>query len=402
MNIETATIDEIERQLLADEAVIARARARQLVLLREVDRRQIPVASGCASLGEWVRGRLDVAPETARDLVATAKHLEELPDVEHAVASGRIGFDRAVAVGRFAGRDDTGNIVADMAGYDISGIRRRAAKQRRMTRIDEEVSFNERYVVMEPNLDESAWRLNGRLPGFAGKIVIEALDAKADTFPNGSEQGRVSRTTRYADALWAISLDSVCGSDGATIEDQGGNAFDESVPLLAVFVDANEAAASNGQAGVVLEAGPRVGEAAIEAILCDGMVEVTARTGDGTPLAVGRRSRVIPPRLRRFILDRDGAGCTVAGCMSRYRLQVHHIVRWADGGRSDPENLTTVCWFHHQVVIHGQGFRIDPESPPQRRRLLHPPIHGPPWLEHARTRGLTITEHPRYPIPTTT
>jgi hypothetical protein len=86
--------------------------------------------------------------------------------------------------------------------------------------------------------------------------------------------------------------------------------------------------------------------------------------------------------------------CTVAGCTSRYRLQIHHIIRWADGGRTDPENLTTLCWFHHHVVIHGQGFRIDPDSPPQRRRLLRPPIHGPPWLEHARQRGMTITEHP--------
>ena len=62
------------------------------------------MGAGCGSLGEWVRGRLDVSPETARDLVATAKHLEELPDVEQAVAAGVIGFDRAVAVGRFAGR----------------------------------------------------------------------------------------------------------------------------------------------------------------------------------------------------------------------------------------------------------------------------------------------------------
>ena len=392
MDIKTATTGELERQLLADEAVIARARARQLVVLREVDRRQIPVASGCASLGEWVRGRLDVAPETARDLVATSKRLEGLPEVDDAVAAGRIGFDRAVAVGRFAGRDDTAGLLDEVAGFDIVGIRRRAARQRRMTRVDEEVAFNDRYLVVEPNLDESAWRLNGRLPGFAGRIVTDALDTKTDSFP--TDPGGESRAARWADALWAISLDSLSGGDGASI--------DESVPLVTVFVDANEAAGSNGEAGVVLEAGPRVGEAAIEAILCDGMVEVTARTGDGTPLAVGRRSRVIPPRLRRFILARDGAACTVAGCMSRYRLQVHHIVRWADGGRSYPENLTTVCWFHHQVVIHGRGFRIDPESPPQRRRLLQPPIHGPPWLEHARTRGLTITEHPTFPIPTTT
>jgi hypothetical protein len=104
---------------------------------------------------------------------------------------------------------------------------------------------------------------------------------------------------------------------------------------------------------------------------------------------------VIPPRLRRFVSDRDGAVCTIAGCTSPYRLQVHHITRWADGGRTDPENLTTLCWFHHHVVIHGQGFTIDPDTPPQRRRLLRPRIHGPPWLEAARTRGMTITEHPK-------
>ena len=189
---------------------------------------------------------------------------------------------------------------------------------------------------------------------------------------------------RNADALWAISLDSLAGGDGATI--------DTATPLLTVFVDATEAAPTNGEAGVTIEAGPRVGRSAIEAILCDGIVEVTGRTRDGIPLAMGRRSRVIPPRLRRFVLHRDGAACTIAGCTSRYRLQIHHITRWADGGRTDPENLTTVCWFHHHVVIHGQGFRIDPNSPPQRRRLLRPPIHGPPWLEHARDRGMIVSE----------
>ena len=391
MDIETATIDRIEQQLLDDEAQIVRLRASQMTLLREVDRRQMPLGAGCGSLGEWVRGRLDVAPETSRDLVATTKHLEELPDVQEAIETGQIGFDRAVAVGRFAGRDDTFDILTDMAGFDISGIRNRAAKRRRMTRIDEEVAYNERYVIVEPNLDESAWRLNGRLPGFAGRIVIDALEAKADTFP--AEPDRLSRAARNADALWAISLDTLHGSDGDSIE--------ESVPLLTVFVDANEAAGTDGEAGVVIQGGPRVGEAAIEAILCDGVVEITARTKDGVPLTMGRRTRAIPPALRRFVLDRDGAACTIAGCTIRYRLQVHHIKRWVDGGRTDPENLTTVCWFHHQVVIHGHGFTIDPSSPPQRRRLLQPPIHGPPWLEHARARGMVITETPRALVSTT-
>jgi len=138
MDVETAASDEIEQRLLDEEAQIARLRASQMVLLREVDRRQMPTAAGCRSLGEWVAGRLDVAPETARDLVATAHRLEDLPDVEDAVGSGEIGFDRAVAIGRFAGRDDSLDLLDDLAGYDVVGIRRLAAKRRRMTRIDEE------------------------------------------------------------------------------------------------------------------------------------------------------------------------------------------------------------------------------------------------------------------------
>ena len=79
MDIETATIKSIEESLIRSEAVIARERASQMTLLREVVRRQMPTGAGCGSLGEWVRGRLDVSPETARDLVATSKHLEEPP-----------------------------------------------------------------------------------------------------------------------------------------------------------------------------------------------------------------------------------------------------------------------------------------------------------------------------------
>ena len=62
MGIGAATNDEIEQQLLDDEAQIARLRARQMVVLREVDRRQLAAVGGCGLLGEWVRGRLDVAP----------------------------------------------------------------------------------------------------------------------------------------------------------------------------------------------------------------------------------------------------------------------------------------------------------------------------------------------------
>jgi hypothetical protein len=369
------TTDRLEEHLLRAEATIARMRTAQMTILREIDRRQTPLADGCRSMVEWVTGRLDVSLETAKTLVATSRRLESLPTVEDNVADGRVSFDRAAAIARIAEPTEDGDIVDEMAVYDVAGIRRLVANRHRISRRQEREGFEQRYVAAQPNLDESSWRIHGLLPGMAGRCLVEALDAKADDLPPDCDTIQ-SRSTRWADALWAMSLDSLAGSDGATI--------DAATPLLTVFMDANHAAATNGEAGVVIETGPCVGLDTIEAILCDGIIEVTGRSEDGTPLGMGRRSRAISPRLRRFVLHRDGGACTVEGCASRYRLQAHHIVPWSDGGHTDADNLTTLCWFHHHVVIHGRGFSIDPSSPAHRRRFLRPPIHAPPqWDDDA-------------------
>jgi hypothetical protein len=144
--------------------------------------------------------------------------------------------------------------------------------------------------------------------------------------------------------------------------------------VVSIFVDATLAAPSNGQAGAEIAAGPRIGPAALEELLCDGQIQVIATDGL-KPIAASPATRAIPPAIRRFVLHRD-SGCVIAGCSSRYRLQPHHIVPWAAGGSHDPENLATLCWYHHHIAIHGTGHRIDPNTPPQRRQLLPPP-RGP-------------------------
>ena len=363
----TLTMDTIEQSLAEGEATIAKIRRSQMVLIREADRRQAPLADGCRSTAEWVTGRLDVAPETAKTLVSTARRLEDLPTVETATGRGSITFDRTVALAQIAVPSEDQTIINELSVYEVAAIRRLRSNRHRITRGMEREAFERRYVVAQPNLDESSWRVHGQLPATAGRTLVEALDHKADQLPPG---GGGSRTTRWADALWAMSLDSLAGGDGATIE--------TSAPLLTVFIDANDAAPTNAEAGVVVEAGPRVGRDTIEAILCDAVIEVTARSEDGTPVNMGRRSRSVPPRLKRFILARDDDVCTIEGCTSRYRLQPHHIAPWSEGGTTDAENLATLCWFHHHVVVHGRGFAVDPSSPPQRRRFRRPWIHGPP------------------------
>ncbi len=140
------------------------------------------------------------------------------------------------------------DILGETAGFDIAGIRVRAARRRRIAPIDEEMAFEQRYVSVQPNLDESAWTLSGRLPGYAGRVVVAALEAKADTFPYGPGADP-SRTTKNADALWAISQDSIKGDDGVSVESHG--------PVVSVFVDATEAAPTNAETGVRLRPGRR-------------------------------------------------------------------------------------------------------------------------------------------------
>ncbi|MEN8234161.1 MAG: DUF222 domain-containing protein [Actinomycetota bacterium] len=365
-SIDELTADAIEQQMIAAESIIAQARTAQMTLLREVDRRQMPLADGCRTLPEWVAGRLDVSPDTAKTLVATSRRLEALPTVHATASRGSISYDRCAAISRVAEPSEDAEIADDLAIYDVAGIWRLAAQRRRLTRDDERRAFRDRYLLAQPNLDESSWRVHGTLPALAGRTFVDALEARADTLPNDVFE---ARSTRYADALWAMSLDSLAGGDGASVE--------SATPLLTVFVDANDAVPTNAEAGVVIESGPRVGPDTLEAIICAGAIEVTARATDGAPLAMGRRSRIVPPRLRRFVLHRDGGVCTIEGCTSRYRLESHHIVPWFQGGATDAGNLTTLCWFHHHVVIHGRGFTIDPTTPPQRRRLRFP-NHDPP------------------------
>ena len=55
-------------------------------------------------------------------------------------------------------------------------------------------------------------------------------------------------------------------------------------------------------------------------------------------------------RLRAFVLQRDGGRCV--RCGSRVRLECHHVVPLASGGRDEPANCRTHCVDCHNG-LHG-------------------------------------------------
>jgi hypothetical protein len=236
---------------------------------------------------------------------------------------------------------------------------------RRIRRRDERLAHEERHVRCSLSLDESVGFIHAQLGAYDWQVVNRALDERVDQFP---KQARVwSREQRRADALVAIAQDWLNETPNEGTSTLG--------PIVTVLVEAATAAETKGEAGVTISGGPRVGPDTLDRILCEGSVEVMIDQGSDRAPMVSPTSGVIPPKVRRFVLLRDG-GCTIDGCTSRYRLEVHHIVPRSQGGTHDVENLATLCWWHHHIAIHGRGYRIDPTSPPKRRRII-PPGHDP-------------------------
>jgi hypothetical protein len=271
------------------------------------------------------------------------------------LASAEVRYDRMAALSRIPEE------VGLLEHLDVAGVQRQAAMRARIGIEDEYRTATDQFLVMQPSLDESWWKLWGGLDGATGALVDKTLSTAADDLPllpDGSN----------GDSSWrkALALAELCITD------------DPPPAQLTLFVDSSQATPSNGQAGLVLEAGPRIGRDALEAILCDAIIEVTVFAEDGNPIRYGRKRRTIPPALRRAIIHRDGNACAADGCPSTHRLQVHHLIPWSENGPTDPENLITLRWYHHQVVVHQRG--LEPYHLPGhgRIRFRRPALRGPP------------------------
>jgi hypothetical protein len=271
-------------------------------------------------------------------------------------------------------------VVVQSTAADLATVSRLAAKHRRVRSGDEQQAFRDRFLTMQPTLDESSWRLWGQLPGADGRVVEKALAERSDELRRLPHGEGATRSQRQADALVTMAQDSLDGATAQTDNDNhdapnagggGGGGF-----LVSIFADLDAVAGSGGELGAEIEYGPRVGPETLREALCNGAVRLIGLE-HGRPVVTSDAASTIPAAIRAFVARRDG-GCSIDGCRSRYRLQPHHIRHRVHGGDHDPSNLTTLCWYHHHVAVHGNGYHIDPNSPPSRRRLIPMAGRAPP------------------------
>ena len=102
--------------------------------------------------------------------------------------------------------------------------------------------------------------------------------------------------------------------------------------------------------------GPAISVSTAQMIACTAALSWMRHGDAGEILALGRRRRRPSSAIRRAARERDRCRCRFPGCESR-RVDLHHIQHWASGGRTDLDNLISLCPWHHKVV-HDRGYLI--------------------------------------------
>ena len=127
-------------------------------------------------------------------------------------------------------------------------------------------------------------------------------------------------------------------------------------PQVVVHVDV--ATLTGGERATVgaLDDGVPLPAETVRRLCCDAALVPMAER-DGRPLSVGRRTRTIPPAIRRALDRRDG-GCRFPGCQQRRHVDAHHVRHWAHGGETSMDNLVSLCRHHHRLV-HEEGYRVE-------------------------------------------
>lgn len=371
-----------------------------LGLVAEFDRRSIWAAEGAKSCAQWLAWFCSISPVTAREHVRVARRLEELPAIRAAFAVGTLSFSKVRALCRIEDIELEQELLelaqeATAAQLErlVSGYRGVVATELGAAKAREARSFSAYYD------DDGALVIRGKLPAEEGALVLAALDAAYDALADDRRQmppqpgdDEAHAPVTQADVLLHLIDRSMMPAEGKR------RTFGDKYQVV-VHVDADLLPTDGDQGVGALTNGVALPPKTIQRLCCDCSV-VTMAERDGNVLSVGRKTRRIPPSLRRA-LDRRDPCCRFPGCEQRRNLDGHHLEYWTDGGETALTNLANFCGFHH-TLLHEGGFRAERRADGElvffrpngsRLRPVPRPRRGEPLAvgRRNRERGVSVT-----------
>jgi hypothetical protein len=324
-----------------------------LVLLREFDQR-VGWEGGFASCAHWLHWRTGIDLGAAREKVRVAHALATLPLIGATMQRGAISYAKVRALTRVATPANEAALLAFAQAGTAAHVERLVRAWRRVDDATANAEAEARHLSRSLSTwtdDDGMVVIRGRLTPELGAVVQRALESACDrlrlegqTAPIADSLAEeVTPAQRRADALGllaeaALSADLDRGCSGDRFQ---------------VMLHLDSAPAEAGLSGTmeVDHGAVDVSAETSRRISCDAALVPMRHGPDGAVLDIGRRSRTVPPSIRRALLARDKT-CRFPGCASR-RCDAHHIEHWLDGGPTSLPNLVLLCRRHHRSVHEG-------------------------------------------------
>ena len=218
--------------------------------------------------------------------------------------------------------------------------------------------------------DDGSFVIKTRLPAESGALVLKALEAAVDEINDQEFNENVSAETsppqkpfsaRRADALANIAGDYFSSHTSPSRQ--------AAQYQVLVHVDRALSNVASGIGRAEIDRGPGLCPETARRIACDASMVELESDGWDNPLNIGRKSRTLPPSIRRALEHRD-KGCRFPGCTNVRHVDPHHFRHWADGGETSTWNLVLLCRHHHRLMHEG-GFKVTTRD--DRKMLLFTP-----------------------------
>jgi hypothetical protein len=293
----------------------------------------------------------------AREKVRVAHALQKLPKIAASMEKGELSYHKVRELTRVASpeTEDTLLMIARHgSAHHVETVVRhfRHAKEAQELTREEEQQTNR---SLSYHFDEDgSLTVKARLTAEAGAVFMKALELSVEevraneptddqNVPAGTPTVKSTHRMRRADAL-ALMAES-CLQHGAEAM-SGGDKHQVVVHVSAETLQHKE----GGQCE--FEGGASIAAETARRLACDCSVVRITEDEEGNPLDVGRKTRSIPPALKRALNARD-QGCRFPGCCNKRYTHGHHVEHWANGGETKLGNLITLCYFHHRLVHEG-------------------------------------------------
>jgi len=325
-----------------------------LELIREFDDMRYWEDLGFQSCAHWLNFKCGFGLNSARERLRVAHALGVLPKISEKFSEGAISYSKVRAITRVANESNEEYLLMVATHGTAHHVERLVSQYRRAKRLEDAEFAMDMHGQREVTYyydHDGCLVMKVRIPADQGELIVKALEmAMEEDFVGARLAGDVTaETSEEREPIAARRADALCEIAETYMNNSESSGSTADRYQVVVHVGARLAGDTPR-----LDNGPHVPAVTSKRIACDCSRTAITEDEHGEPLNIGRRSRTVPPPMRRALKARDG-GCRFPGCINHKFVDAHHIIHWADGGETSLENLVLLCRHHHHLVHEG-GF----------------------------------------------